>query len=364
MTLLKGSCVRRLLLCLFCLAICSAACAEGETQPDPSGDADTGSNDAGPVDAADTNSDDADARDAQDGQAPVDMCAVCCPGGVTCIDGTTRGVCREDGSGWDETACDDGDICSEGTCEPEPVCSPGQTECFDSTTRLICRPGGEAYRQETCDDGQACVGGECVSGDPTGTSCTSAGDCAGGKCRCGTDESCTPTPTTAFCTSECTAGSCGPDEACVESDLVDGSSYDHCVPTCQDTCPLSGLTCVALPSRDSGSLEWVQGCYLDTVEPVGAQGCSSAEQCAGDTCLSDYFNTSMCSHGCDGSCPDGTACVELDGGNYCTPICGSGSVSGSEPCPLDPDDSRLDVSCAYRQLVGGGAKRVCVNPNR
>jgi hypothetical protein len=151
----------------------------------------------------------------------------------------------------------------------------------------------------------------------------------------------------------------------VESALVDGSSYNHCVPTCTDTCPISGLTCAALPTRDSGTLEWVQGCHVDTVDAIGAKNCSSDDTCAGDTCLTGYFDFPICTHACDGACPDGTACSVLpngDGTAYCTPLCGSGSVGTSEPCPLAPDGDPFVASCEYREVVGGGSKTVCVNP--
>lgn len=350
--------MRWFLLCLLIALSSLFGCAQGESDPVDAGNSDGDTNgDVDPGDATE-DSDTSDARDTEDTDQPQDLCAVCCPGEVTCVDGTTRGVCKDDGSGYEETECGAGDICTSGTCEPEPVCTEGETRCFDSTTRLVCRPGGEAFRQETCATGESCFDGECVTGEPNGSACTSADDCAGDKCHCGSAESCSPTPTAAFCTAECTPGSCGPDEICVDSDIVDGSSYDHCVPTCTDICPISGLSCVALPTNDSGALDWVQGCHLDTVDRIGAKNCSSADTCAGDTCLEGYFDFSMCTHACDEECPEGTACAVLpdgDGNAYCTPLCGDGSRDTTENCLLAPDGDIFVADCEYH-----GGSTVCV----
>ncbi|QDG54506.1 hypothetical protein FIV42_28300 [Persicimonas caeni] len=290
-----------------------------------------------------------------------DPCGVCCPGEQVCSDGNTLSTCADDGSGFTDQTCGDGKICEQGACVDEPICQPGDTKCHDGSTRLVCRAGGTAWRTEDCGTGNSCVDGECLSGDPNGSECTADADCAGGKCRCGSDESCSPAPSRTYCTSTCTPGSCGPDEICVSSDSFNAASYDHCVPKCNETCALAGLSCVSLPTRDSGELTYEQGCYFDSAVDVGEE-CSSATNCTGGTCLEGYFNTGLCTFECAGGCPDGTACVELQSGTFhCSPLCGDGSLSGSGGCPLEAGGDRWDVQCAPRNTYDGLARRVCVS---
>ena len=310
-----------------------------------------------PTDATDVPQDTgADTADADE-----DACGVCCPGERSCVSEAAIGVCADDGSEVTEQACGEGQICEQGSCVDEPVCTPGETKCHDGGSRLVCRPAGTGWRTEACATGESCLGGECVPGEPNGAECSADSDCAGGKCRCGSDESCSPSASRTYCTATCTPGSCGPDEICVASSEFNGASYDHCVPECDETCALTGLSCVTLPTRDTGALTYEEGCYFDSAVDVGEE-CASAGECTGGTCLEGYFDTGLCTFECSDNCPEGTACVELEAGTYhCTPLCGDGTVGGGGTCPLEGGGDRWDVQCAPRSTYGGAAKRVCVS---
>lgn len=354
------------LMALVALFATLTACAGGspsdkdaEQSPEDAGsDALTPSDASDTTDTVDDSGEGADASDADD-----DPCGVCCPGERTCSDDNTVSVCADDGSGFDDQACGEGKICEQGACVDEPVCQAGETKCHDGTTRLVCRAGGTGWRTEDCGTGNSCVDGECLSGDPNGAECSADADCAGGKCRCGSEDSCDPAPSRTYCTSTCTPGSCGPDEICIASDSFNGASYDHCVPTCDQTCAIAGLSCVSLPTRDSGELSYEQGCYFDSAIDIG-ETCSSATHCTGGTCLTDYISTGLCTFECDGDCPAGTACVELQTGKYhCSPLCGDGSLGGNGGCPLEGGGDVWDVDCAIKNTTEGHAKRVCVSNN-
>lgn len=309
--------------------------------PDDTGRPDTGADDTGPADTA-TDSE------------PADACGACCPGETTCVDETTAGVCRADGTGFDETACADGEHCVSGACEVAPVCQPGESRCHDGQTRLYCNPRQDGWRQESCAAGTSCVAGECVAGNPTGASCAAAADCAGDRCRCGADETCTHTGD-AYCTTTCTADSdCGPDSFCVDAGVFADAGYNHCVPACDTTCPIDGLRCVTLPAADSSGPAWRQGCTFEATVAL-AESCASDAGCVGGECLSGYYGSQdVCTHPCQpGGCPDGFACVDLGGTQRCAYKC-----QQETDCPMYDGDS-FTVSCGTR-TAGASAYKVCV----
>ncbi len=339
-----------------------SACASGgpaDSDADLGGPHDAGHDATAPhdTDTADTTADVV----ADVAQEPV--CGVCCAGEHTCIDDATVGVCANNGTAYNRQTCDSGKTCKNGACITPPVCQAGESHCTDSHDRQICRPDGSGWRTETCAQNKTCLQGQCVSGKPNGAQCSADGDCAGGKCRCSSSDNCSPAPTHPYCTTACTPGSCSDGQVCVSAQDFPAAGYDHCMPTCNVDCPLDGMACVAVPTRDTGDLTFVTACYPDYALPIG-QECTSASGCVGGTCLQGYFDTGLCTTECTGNCPQGTACVQLQsGGAYqCTPLCGDGSQSGTGPCPLDPDGSRFDVTCKSRITYSGDGKRVCVKP--
>ena len=315
-----------------------------DTTPEPDTTADTGDPDTG-VDAADSG------------------CGTCCAEETRCADDTTLETCRADGSGWEETSCGEKEICKEGSCQPEPICTPGERTCIDDSKALVCRPSGTSQRTETCGADENCQGGDCRDGRPNGADCTTDGDCAGGTCRCGEEMGgiCKTKPGRGLCTSKCGSESCDGGEICLSSSDFAGAGYDHCVESCTDTCSGSRLSCIGIPSTDG---TWKKGCYFATVTPIGAKCTNQADTCYGGFCLTNYFPFDVCTRECDaeGQCPPGTACAELsDGEFYCSPMCGDGSFDAPEPCPLEKEMERIDITCANRRGPSGGVTRVCAD---
>jgi hypothetical protein len=262
-------------------------------------------------------------------------------------------------------------ICEQGSCVDEPVCTPGETECFDATTRLICRPGGTGYRSEACSGDTSCFEGSCVSGSITGAACSADGDCLGGTCKCGDQsaESCAAGLEPAYCTTRCPSGSCAGDDLCFASEVFSwgsaDSTYDHCIPSCNVDCEAQGMTCRDVPvyDDDGTSIIWERGCFYDQLGDVGDE-CDADTDCISGTCLEGYFSTGYCTLRCeDRGCPGDTACVELrTGEQWCSLKCINDA--GTEKCPLDLPDDRIDASCGTRiSQKSGVAVDVCISTN-
>ncbi len=293
---------------------------------------------------------------------------ICTPNASRCGPGGEVITCSADGLSESDSMCEEREICEDGACVPEPICEPGTARCSDPTTRLVCRPGGTAEREEPCAQGEACIQGTCASGAQTAALCTSADECAGGRCHCGdgTDEECMDAfAAPSYCTAPCqNQTECSSGEWCFDSQVhliaaTDGN-YDHCVARCQGSCSKQGLECKWAPVIDAeGALTWGEACYFPDVKEIGEE-CASDAECIGGTCLMDFFSTGYCTRPCDGAdgCPPGSACVDLNGTFYCSQEC------VDETCPLEAGgDDRLDVTCTFKSTRGGGGARVCDSTN-
>jgi hypothetical protein len=202
----------------------------------------------------------------------------------------------------DETACDDGNTCTEsdlclaGICSGAPMdCSATVTECMDAICDAqsgTCVPVWKA-EGATCDDGDPCTGGD---------------TCAGGAC--------VASPVV------CEAQDDGP---CQER--VCDAETGECLPTDVD----DGASC------DDGS------------------SCTKDDQCISGSCSGDPFDCSWLDAGCRvGACQEPLGCYELDAevgtqcddGDACTDNdqCSSGECQGG---PLDCSD--LDAPCFVGQ---------------
>ena len=301
---------------------------------------------------------------------PNTMTSVCIVNETSCIDPQTLGRCRPDQMGYDPMPCAQGTTCLNGACSTEPACVAGSLECLDDQTVLRCRQNGEGYIQMTCEPPLNCGEGMCTDKLPSGSGCTTDDECASGNCRCGadTDDGCPPSLGGGICTNtSCVADGCGMSGHCLASDQVPtgGADYDHCVRSCSESnsCP-TGSKCVALPVRIGGGVEFRDACYFSGVKGFG-EDCTTESECLSGACLTDYYSTGSCSRRCDndGLCSEGSACVELIAGQFwCSLTCGDGSISGTQPCPLDVPVERFDVTCKILSIQGGGVMRVCAAP--
>jgi len=285
-----------------------------------------------------------------------------------CIDETTLGVCSNSGEMVIKRDCDEGQECQNGACITPQLCMPGETECFDSTTLLTCRTSGLEFTSSPCPTNTTCFDGTCATGAPVGSACSDDSACVTANCHCGasTDEPCPDSITDGYCTSEtCDFETCGEDGLCVAGSLASlgnaAADYDHCVPRCTTGTCEARFECRLLPIRTDEGIGWETGCYFPGLVDIGDE-CSNDGQCAPGSCLQNYFNTGYCTRRCDqdGSCPEGAACVELKNGEfYCSLLCGDGSITSTQDCPLEATEQRFDVTCTILDKVDGGVARAC-----
>lgn len=354
---------------MICLPIALlVACAQGTVPAGDVGDLGFGGDDGNdPTNVAPSNTPDPDIGNPPNSNM---MNGICIVNETTCLDEATLGTCRPDQMGYDSSPCPDGQGCTNGGCTSEPICTPGALECLNDNTVLRCRANGEGYIQMTCEEGLNCGEGVCTDKLPSGAGCTTDDECASNNCRCGngTDDGCPDTLGGGICANMgCAADGCGMGGHCLASGQAPtgAADYDHCVRACSDMnpCP-TGSKCVAVPVHTGGGVEFRDSCYFTGVGGFG-DDCTDAAQCLSGDCLTGYFDNGFCSRRCDldGFCSEGSACAELIAGQFwCTLTCGDGSVTGTDPCPLDEPVERFDVTCKNLALDDGDVARVCAAP--
>ncbi len=244
-----------------------------------------------------------------------------------CIDG----VC---GNGV-RNPCDDGDICTADNCVDGVGCQHLPTNpCndFNPCTDDHCLPGGQgctwSYNSESCDDGDPCTTiDRCSSGLCTGYAPLNCDD--GNPC---TDDSC---PSLVGCRHVNNSNPCNDGDTCSEGDqCVNGTCQPGSVSPCADGNPCTLDSC--LPDGgcsntpynpcDDGNV-----CTQDTCDPV--QGCRfvplNTGSCDdGDICtLGDHCQAGACV-GAVEACEDGDPCTD----NFCTPGVGCRQSYNSGPC--------------------------------
>jgi hypothetical protein len=90
--------------------------------------------------------------------------ALCVPGSLRCLaeNSPLYARCSEDGEGSTSGACDDGQVCREGTCVPF-TCVPDRPLCIGPSTRGVCDESGTTVRDvEQCEAATVCRGGACT----------------------------------------------------------------------------------------------------------------------------------------------------------------------------------------------------------
>jgi hypothetical protein len=224
-------------------------------------------------------------------------------------------------------ACDDGDACTDDSCNPSAGCAHADVAC-----PATCGPGDDGLR---CSDGTACTTGDTCSG----------GACSGTPLGCDDGDPCTvdACDTTLGCTySE------QPDPPACLSNSQCGFAADHtpCVgdgdPCTQDGC-LEGACQVGLiqiqrqcadADRCNGDeyCSPVKGC-----EPGPPPACDDGELCNG---VESCAPASGCVAGTPA--PDGTGC---DDGQSCSDgdACSAGSCLGTALDCNDADVSTTDL---------------------
>ena len=314
----------------------------------------------------------------------------------------------------DPVNCDDGNPCTQDTCDLAAGC-----QYEDQPDGSSCSDGNVCNGEETCHGGNCGSGPapNCDDGDPcTADSCTSPGGCRhiptnDPTCGCVMDTDCVASSACTTnercvggsCVSDtvncddgnpCTSDSCDAIFGCRNLPVVDGIACgdggDVCNPeTCQ------GGTCLpgAPPTCDDGNpctidgCDPVAGCTVQTMAGCffcntdmecrdrDSSACTVNERCVSHACVSDPLT---CNDGnpcttdsCDAATgctftpvPNGQSCGDLDPCNgletcqsgTCTPgtapLCDDGN-----PCTVDACDS--NSGCTHTAVQGCSAMCPC-----
>jgi hypothetical protein len=276
------------------------------------------------------------------------------------------GVCLEGAQGED-TACDDGDACTQldlcglGACVgSDPVVCPALDQCHIAGQ---CDPATGFCNDPNADDGTLCDDADvCTQGDSCqGGVCVSAGPVADGTV-CDDDDLCTQQDTcqAGFCTGSdpinCTvldqchlAGSCDPQTGiCSDPEAEDGTACDDgiggdCIQSdaCQAGVCVGGDAVADGTACDDGDLcSQSDSCQAGACTGADPVVCEALDQChLAGTCDPD---TGQCS---DHAKPDGAACDDDDPCTQ-TDSCRAGTCVGADPvdCPAS-DACHDDGAC-------------------
>jgi hypothetical protein len=133
-----------------------------------------------------------------------DLCEsdVCSKGQTTCASPTSLKLCAADGSGFEESACPNGQICETGECKA-PICQPNEPDGCEGYDQRFCNSLGTGYFALPCGGGKVCEAGECkpvapniiMMVDTSGSmnwlvNGTKPNECFGGNCPPWTFPSC------------------------------------------------------------------------------------------------------------------------------------------------------------------------------
>jgi len=154
----------------------------------------------------------------------------------------------------------------------------------------------------------------------SGAACVVDDDCVSGSCVCG-DGSCA-FPLDGMCLESCELDCAEAKNLCVDMELKGSTAPEPwrttlCLPGCTTSaeCTRPGMSCQFAP----GVQGWRKVCLPGTVGFVGepcraVDGIPGPALCSGGLCL-DIGASGYCSWPCKANtCPDGTRCVQFDGG--------------------------------------------------
>lgn len=308
----------------------------------------------------------------------------------------------------DEATCDDGNPCTDDSCNPDSGCffTPSTTPCNDGdacTADDICADGQCAPGvMLECDDGNPCTYDAC---DPETGQCTAApgfdgypcddgnlctfgslcadGLCAGGKgldCDDGnpcSDEGCDPEAGCVFSTNTllCDDGNaCTSEDICVGGECVPGEGVD-CDDgnACTDDSCNESAGCIFEPNSDpcdDGNACTVMGlCAAGWCVSAEMLECNDGNPCTDDSCDPDsgclfHTNTQPCNDGdvcttgdeCSGGECLGEESLVCDDGRVCT----DDSCDPSAGCQFEPNSAGCSDgnACTTGDFCDGG---MCVS---
>ena len=285
-----------------------------------------------------------------------------------------EGVC----SGGAQVNCNDGNPCTDDSCNPvtgcvhennEAPCSDGDV-CTTSDTcsegacvggpSLVCDDGDACSGEESCDPGAGCQAGIPLVCDDlnlcNGTeSCDPAAGCVGGQAlECDDNNSCTDDSCDAEsgCTFLALSGpDCNDNNACTEVDVcVEGLCSGSGEPDCDDDNPCTDTAC-----------DQAVGCVTSLNDDLCDDGniCSVGDHCDLGDCVSSgdlpCDDGNVCT---DDSCGPQVGCQfvpnqgECDDGNVCTEgdVCAAGWCLGGKTCG-EQGSYCTDMGCLYEDCA-------------
>ncbi|HEX5037027.1 MAG TPA: hypothetical protein VFX30_07690 [bacterium] len=231
-------------------------------------------------------------------------------------------------------SCDDGDACTEASCDSVTGCQQAPIACTDGdtcTTDTCDSEVGCTFPPVSCDDGDACTDDGCDA--------NSEGECAHTVHDCDDHVA-------------CTVESCNPDQGCVhapDNDACDDGNEctdDTCDPTCTEestdpACDPEHIGCrhtANIASCDDGNACTTgDSCSEGSCagSDTSATDCNDQNGCTDDSCNSE----SGCQHTNNtASCSDGSECTTQD-------ACSDGECVGGPAPECDDFDACTDDSC-------------------
>jgi cysteine-rich repeat protein len=232
-----------------------------------------------------------------------------CEDGTVCTvgDACMAGICV----GGDDLACDDGNVCTDDSCDPS-------SGCVYTPNVLACDDGNACTTQDTCSNG-VCAPGAAVD-------CDDMDVC--------TDDACAPA---VGCLNTVNTAPCDDGDACTIGDSCLEGTCGGSLVVCDDANPCTDDSC-----------DGVSGCLFVPNEAP----CDDANACTeGDTC-----GAGSCAPGAGIDCDDGEVCTT----DSCDPLVGCVQAANTQPC----DDAD---ACTAGDLCGdgtcAGAAIVCDDGN-
>ncbi len=274
-----------------------------------------------------------------------------CDDGDLCTlgDGCLDGVCV----GGDARNCNDGNGCTDDSCESDIGCvhTSNEAPCFDGSLCTVndlcgdgvCQPGGALV----CDDGNPCTADTCdaVSGCvfaamegacDDGNGCTGPDSCLDGLCVGGIALDCDDQ-------NACTDDSCDAQSGCVHQ-LNSAPCNDGDLCTTGDHCQLGECA-------GGGELACFDGngCTDDQCDPdSGCQFVPNAADCDdGNPCtVGDHCGGGACKAAGTLACDDGNVCTAdgCDPSDGCVYAPAEGSCNDGDVCTVS--DSCIDGECS------------------
>lgn len=306
-----------------------------------------------------------------------------CTQGDRCVAGSCQGAVA--------VSCEDGNPCTDDSCNPVSGCahSNNANSCNDGDACTIadrCAGGvclggaaracddGNRCTDDSCDPASGCVYGNNAASCDDGNACTTGDRCGGGSCAgnavaCDDLNPCTVDGCDPIggCTHDGTGvtRACAPDSGCSVGFVCQGDAAGTCAATgvldcsqLDDACNVgmcdpSGGVCVRVPVLDG------TGCD-------DGDACSVADRCSAGTCVGgappDCDDGNACT---DDACDSALGCQHLnnasacDDGSACTSgdQCSGGSCVGSgNPC--GPYGSCVDSAAGYACNCAAGFTEV------